>query len=391
MAPRREIWLTEWGFTTYQPLTPAQFSGFTETAQAKYIVRRFAEGLGLGVDASFLYDFRDDGAVGSNDEHNAEARWGLVRADGTPKPSFAAVANFSKTMADYRADLDHKAGVVNVFPAASWPDQSPIAVYRFMDRRNRPAVLIWSTDRTDGDLQPRVADIEWLWEEVDKNSIQEIETVDTLTGKTELVAFKRAGNGTKGIRMYDRFLLEAMTIRDYPILFREKPSASGKTAIATSGKTIENAPQDDGEHALNLFDKGTHWTFFNGQEFPGATGSFALASDGARKIGNLGYDFTKGGNYVSAETSISVSDRTGELRFGMRADRGLGLSVRLIDRTGQCHQFAKAYSGTGSWETIRVALDRAASEHWGGANDGKIHFPLRTICFCVNRPSGKRL
>lgn len=374
----REIWLTEWGFTTYQPLTPGQFSGFTEDAQAKYIVRRFAECLGLGVNASFMYDFRDDGAVGSNEEHNAEARWGLVRSDGTPKPSFDAVMNFSKTMNGYKADRDGKAGEVHVFPAASWPDQSPIASYRFMDRQNRPAVLIWATDRADGDLQPRVADIELTW-----GDAKEIEAVDTLTGKTEPVRFKRSGR---------RLLAEAMTIRDYPVLFREKSAATPtEPASVASARLVGSSPTDDGEQELKLFDKAVHWTFFNGQEFPGATGSFVLASEGAKKLGTLDYDFTKGGNYVSAETSIAVSDRAGELRIGAQADRTLGVSIRLIDSSGQCHQFAKAYSGTGNWETIRVALDRPASEHWGGANDGKIHFPLRTICLCVNKPSGKPL
>jgi hypothetical protein len=246
--------------------------------------------------------------------------------------------------------------------------------------------LIWATDPADGDLEPRVADIEWLRDD----GVQAIEAVDTLTGKIEPVSFKRAGSGAKGIRLYQRFLKEAMTIRDYPVLLREKSSSTGgETAVANAGKPVEHGPQDDGQRDLNIFDKGTHWTFFNGQEFPGATGSFALASDGDKRIGNLGYDFTKGGNYVSTETSINISDRAAELRIGVRADRALGLSIRLIDQTGQCHQFAKAYSGTGSWETIRVAFDQPASEHWGGANDGKLHFPLKTICLCVNKPSGK--
>lgn len=383
----RGIWLTEWGFSTYQPLTAGQFSGFTETAQAKYILRRFAEGLGLGVEASFLYDFRDDGGNDPASEHNAEARWGLVRSDGTPKPSFQAVANFSKLMAGYQADLDGKAQAVNVFPAASSPDQSPIATYRLVDRQNRPALLIWATDRADGDLQPRIADVEWLKDD----AVQEIEAVDILTGKIEPVVFKRAGNGTKGKRMYSRFLKEAMTVHDYPVLLREKSSTAGEAPIATTAKPGTIAPQNDAPKDLDIFNKKTKWTFFNGQEFPGATGSFALASDSDKQVGEIGYDFTKGGNYVSAETSIAVSDRAAELRFGVRADRALGLSVRLIDHTGQCHQFAKAYSGTGSWETIRVAFDRPASEHWGGANDGKLHFPIKTICFCVGKPSGKPL
>lgn len=399
----RQIWLTEWGYSTFQPLTADQFSGFTESAQAKYILRRFAECLGLGVEASFIYDFRDDGGNDTASEHNAEARWGLVRSDGRPKPSFVAVANFSKTMSGYRAAAASEVGAVNVFPAASWPEQAPILVYRFVDPQNRPAALIWATDRAGGDLQPRVADVELVW----PKDVREIEAVDTMTGAVEAVPTKRSGR---------RMIADAMTIRDYPVLLRERrtnaavvaetgspttgshnsgPQADGsqnsksQNSESQNGESQKSESQISGDRDLNLFDKRVHWTFFNGQEFPGATGSFALASDGGKKIGILDYDFTKGGNYVSAETEVAIADSSAELRFGMRADRSMRLSVRLIDHSGQCHQFAKAFSDAGGWETIRVALDRPAAEHWGGANDGKLHFPVEKICLCVNRPTGK--
>ncbi|HEX3996951.1 MAG TPA: hypothetical protein VHX65_00190 [Pirellulales bacterium] len=374
----RGIWLTEWGFTTYQPLTAGQFTGFTESAQAKYIARRFAEGIGLGVDASFLYDFRDDGGNDPGSDHNAEARWGLVRADGQPKPSFWAVTNFSKIIGDYRAAGDGEVGAVNVFPAASWPEQAPIAVYRMIDRQHRPAAMVWATDRADGDLQPRVADVELNW----PSDIRNIEAVDMLSGKAESVSFRRASG---------RLLKDGMTIRDYPVLLREKPASTGGAMVAASGPSPATAAHENGSRDLNLFEPGVHWTFFNGQEFPGATGTFGLATDGGKKTGELGYDFTKGGNYVSTETEVHVGDATGELRVGVRAERALRLSVRLIDRSGQCHQFAEAYSGSGAWETIRIALDRPAAEHWGGANDGKIHFPIEKICLCVNKPAGKNV
>ena len=64
------------------------------------------------------------------------------------------------------------------------------------------------------------------------------------------------------------------------------------------------------------------------------------------------------------------------------------MTVRLIDATGQCHQFPEAYAGTGAWETIRVALDSRPSEHWGGANDGKLHFPIRHLSLGVGKPAG---
>jgi hypothetical protein len=77
------------------------------------------------------------------------------------------------------------------------------------------------------------------------------------------------------------------------------------------------------------------------------------------------------------------------LRIGVKASQPLKISIRLIDQTDQCHQFATAYGGSGFWETLRVGLNRNASEHWGGANDGKLHFPIRKVSLGVQRPAGE--
>jgi hypothetical protein len=359
----KQIWLTEWGFSAYQPLTEGMFGGFTEPAQARYILRRFVEGFGLGVDVSFLYDFRDDHA---EDDHNAENRWGLIRANGEPKESFGAVVNLVDSMRGLRAAGPGEGGEVNVFPAACWPDQGPVAVYRFIDSQNRPAVAIWATDHAGGDLQPRVADVELLWGAGDGQVV----SVDALTGKTEPLAFERKGT---------RLIKSSMTLRDYPVLLK-----STAPAIAAAGKRSAN---DLTEKPLGLMAKDAHWGFSNGQEFPGATGSLEPGEDNQRPIINLAYDFTKGGAYVAAISELSIPDTAGEIRIPAKSPRGLGLSIQLIDRTGQCHQFVRALAGTGAWETVRLAMDQRASEHWGGVNDGKLHFPIRKIAINVRKPT----
>jgi hypothetical protein len=353
------IWLTEWGYSTYQPLSAGQFGGFTESAQAKYILRRFVEGLGLGVDVSFLYEFRD-----GNNDHDAEERWGLVHADGSPKPSFEAVVNLSQIIHGLKAAGKDQVGAVNVFPIATSEQNGPIAAYRFIDEQGRPAVALWATDRANGDLQPRVADVELLW----GDAVKTLESVDTLTGKIEAVSFKRVGQ---------RLLKDAMIIRDYPIFIR---TTGGAAVVGTK-------PAGDAQTALNLFEN-TKWSFTNGQEFPGAAGSFATGKEGETPTGVINYDFSKGGAYVSSQTDIPIPATASEFRVNARSPQALRLTVRLIDSTGQCHQYVSSCSGTGAWETLRLPLDRRASEHWGGANDGKLHFPVKTICLCVNKPGG---
>jgi hypothetical protein len=361
----KQIWLTEWGFSTWQPLTEGMFGGFTESAQAKYILRRFVEGFGLGVDVSFLYDFRDDHA---EDDHNAENRWGLVRANGEPKESFGAVVNLVDAMRGLRAAKSNEAGQVNVFPGACWPQQAPVAVYRFVDAQGRPAAAIWATDPAGGDRQPRVADIELLWGSGDGQVI----AVDTLTGKSETVPFERKGA---------RLVKSGMTLRDYPVLLKY----TGPALAAGDA----NDHKDIGERPLGLLDKGAHWGFSNGQEFPGATGSLEQGTDGDKPVINLSYDFTKGGAYVAALSEISIPDTAAEIRIPAKSPRGLGLSIQLIDRTGQCHQFVRSVAGTGEWEAVRLAMDQKASEHWGGANDGKLHFPIRKMAINVRKPAGE--
>ena len=98
------------------------------------------------------------------------------------------------------------------------------------------------------------------------------------------------------------------------------------------------------------------------------------------------FDFTRGGAYVATQARVAIPSDVQELRIGAKSTQGVRISVRLVDSTGQCHQFVKSCAGTGSWETLRVALDAKASEHWGGANDGKMHFPVKELSLCVGKP-----
>jgi hypothetical protein len=197
----KQIWLTEWGYSTFQPIRKIEFGGFTEDAQAKYIVRHYVEDLGLGVDVSVQYDFHDDG----EDPHNVEDHFGMVHQDGAPKPSYGAVQNMTRVFAPYRRAQDGEVGEVKITPAVCWAEQAPIAEYRFVSAQGQPAVAIWGTDRADGDLQPRVADLELEW----GTGIKRIVAVDTLTGHADSLAFMQEG---------DRLILKTVTILDHPVL-----------------------------------------------------------------------------------------------------------------------------------------------------------------------------
>jgi hypothetical protein len=138
---------------------------------------------------------------------------------------------------------------------------------------------------------------------------------------------------------------------------------------------------------LNLFVSGAKWEF---QPNTG-DGSFTLdATDEGKSIGVMAYDFTKSTArsipYVLATTPVDIPEGTLEVWIHARSPIAQQLTFRLIDSTGQTHQFKRRIKGTGTWEAIRIPLTRRL-EHWGGANDGQIHFPVKTLVFSVPRPS----
>lgn len=165
----KELWLTEWGFPVHQEKEAKMYAGRTPEAQAKCILRRFAETFGLGVELSVYYDLKDDG----KDPYEAEHNFGLVKYDLTKKPAYGAVQRIARFMLPY---TPVPAAEVNVFVPDSRPEQWPlqwdgtrlaapgtIMSYAFSDRDaggKAAMVLLWSAERAGGDLNARVGDVE---------------------------------------------------------------------------------------------------------------------------------------------------------------------------------------------------------------------------------------
>ncbi|WP_165066662.1 cellulase family glycosylhydrolase [Paludisphaera rhizosphaerae] len=80
----------EWGYSTAE-------KRFSEAEQARYIVREYLSNLANGVNLSIFYDWKDDGPDPKENEH----RFGTVRQDLSPKPSFLAAKNLIQTLRGY--------------------------------------------------------------------------------------------------------------------------------------------------------------------------------------------------------------------------------------------------------------------------------------------------
>jgi hypothetical protein len=72
--------------------------GVSEAATAKYIPRLFLEDFVRGVPRTYLYEFMDEAP--DPGLTNPQMHWGLIRADGSEKPSFFALKNLIKELND---------------------------------------------------------------------------------------------------------------------------------------------------------------------------------------------------------------------------------------------------------------------------------------------------
>lgn len=74
--------------------------GISEAAGAKYIPRLYLENFAHGIPRTYLYEFMDEAPEpGLKDP---QMHWGLLRADGSEKPAFAALKNLMDEVRDNR-------------------------------------------------------------------------------------------------------------------------------------------------------------------------------------------------------------------------------------------------------------------------------------------------
>jgi len=167
------------------------------------------------------------------------------------------------------------------------------------------------------------------------------------------------------------------------------------SALLCASPLLSQAPE-----SVSLFEKDAPcygWSFDNGREFPGATGSLSVdASDsGALKLEG---DFSKGGNYVEAKRALQDLDLS-ELSFKMKSPDAERVTVRVGDSSGQCHQIRLKLKPSQDWQRLSFPfgefMDAKGSssaaelvggyEYWGGAKDGKWHGPAKYVAVLLGR------
>ena len=132
------------------------------------------------------------------------------------------------------------------------------------------------------------------------------------------------------------------------------------------------------------------WRFSNGAEFPGAAGRFERSRDAAKQGkwgGRLVFDFSNGGNYVSAQLPLRDAAPIAAVRVRIRKPAGHQITFRYTDQTGQTLQ-KSFWAPDGRWTDVHIAMS-GWTGHWGGRNDGTVHGPPRQIAFLVGNTAGR--
>ena len=109
-----KLWHTEWGYATVRANPDKHKPGLSEDTQAVYILRRILESVAIGVERTFIYDFKDDGA----DPFSAYDNFGLVKNGRSPKQAYFALQRVTSMLAgtdavapDKQASIENDADI----------------------------------------------------------------------------------------------------------------------------------------------------------------------------------------------------------------------------------------------------------------------------------------
>jgi len=128
----KPTYATETGYNTGVHITD-RGNPVSETVQATYTPRLFAEFFRAGVKSTFVYALLDD--MSRSDEW--QRYWGQIRADGTPKPSYQALSYLAHLVKGAAPNAD-----TTLLNAAIELGDAPMR-YLVLDHGGKHFILVW--------------------------------------------------------------------------------------------------------------------------------------------------------------------------------------------------------------------------------------------------------
>jgi hypothetical protein len=151
-APQ-SLWHTEWGYSTERAKSgkPA----ISEDTQAIYILRRLLESEATGVEHTFIYDFKDDGA----DPYSHEQNFGLIHNDLSAKPAYLTLQRLTTILSGLSAAAPTKQAIIEVDPTVK-QDRFGNRCYVFSNSDGETtAIAFWDVKPWDPTAKPANATI----------------------------------------------------------------------------------------------------------------------------------------------------------------------------------------------------------------------------------------
>ena len=95
------------------------------------------------------------------------------------------------------------------------------------------------------------------------------------------------------------------------------------------------------------------------------------------------------GEYLGIPNKVNIQAPIHRLRYRLKGDNSrCGYGVRLVDASGETHQYKGGIINFTGWKEIVFDLD-APHETWGGDKNGKLDYPLTSLILIVSQPADK--
>ena len=216
------------------------------------------------------------------------------------------------------------------------------------------------------------------------------------TTKRVSIYFTRSSLSQGELAIDDVSLVPVAPIAYKPSRDNQAPQRSTKPApakqTAPQHAQTTDKPATEAPSRLLLLDRcnsADRWSLTLGSEFPGAKGAVTEEQLDGQSTLKVEFDLSQGGAYTGAETEINLQQGESLLCDVRRAGGGY-FTARLRDATDQVHS-GGFRAGNNQWETIELPLNKETfTSHWGGANDGKLHYPLRRLLIAASSNKKER-
>lgn len=415
-APGRDVPMLggEWGYSELYP-------GQTKERQAQYMVREYLTDLSCGVPVTIFYDWKDDGVDPKETEHH----FGTLLPNLDPKPAFQAAEKLSRDLGGYtyvtRLHTDDPHQWLLLFrqggqaKVAAWTTGEPsTAELPGQKVKLQPAPQVVAGDSLaqllDWSPQP--------WAQTSPAAIDGHTTEarnERTFGKVRLsqvtqsvaerplnLTFEMERDGSLAAVLENPYGRQIKSGR----LFQSPPGTPPAMPTILNGGTplpLHLRISPDAKRVSAEID-GEFLTVEVPRFVPISLEGVSAAADGDAKIRGtveaeslpegvrLNYDFDPGWRFAELRPTSGDAIEGEPQRFGLWVEgNGSGdlLRMRYTDATGQTFQPEFGDIDWAGWRYVSVPIDGSGS-HWGGANDGKVHFPVKlTTIALVDMPGGR--